>query len=317
MLDEGLLQESDWTGDLRSSVNGGIGRWVSGLLGGLPLPRIRIGLEWRNRLPAPLQPDLWVQAAPGRTADQPVGLLAIRTAEPTELFLGAKVRELEEVRPGVGFQVFALIADVLPPLIGASTPHYAYRELEKYELIRRVRYDTSAWIGGGLVGGFTRADLLQHVPLEACEGEFRPGVLKEALRHPLPPWAEMIVREAADLHAMRSVSRETYRCDLHLLHRPPVHFVFMPGFAPKWASFVLRWCPEDVVGTVAADYRRQMQAMEDEHGPGTVSNLAWCQAWQAHNGRELRKTVRAWKNAVTLALRGCRLAELLHTESPS
>lgn len=324
LLAEGVLQESDWCGSVRTSLAAGIQRWTTALLDEVGLQRIELGLLWTDnvRWPAPgFDTSLWLQAAPGRDGDQPVGMLAIvrepdggTYPEARDVFVREKVMALEAVRPGLGFQVLFILQEVLPPVVNAATPCYGLSQVFKWEwLLRQVRGDVGAVRAAGIeppTHGLTQDAYLAEVPLAACAGEVRPGRVREALRHPLPDWARPLAERAWELATLYKAPRDVFRCDAALLcaSQTRVRFLDTPGGAAKEAAFGLRWSPRDGIRAVTEDFHRQIRERESE------TNLMWCQGWQASDPKALRRTARNWKHAVTLALRACRLAELLHTD---
>lgn len=322
LLAEGILQESDWAGDVVTSIACGVQRWALGILGGQDLQRIELGLHWGDDLQAVsgMDPSLWIAAKPDRTASEPVGLLALQTGHQGELgawpaegdcIVGPTVLELEAVRRGLGFQVLALLADVLPPLIGTATPHYALAELEKLGGLEME-------LRGGRIGGtmFLRGTdrtperLFEQIPRQACIGELKPDVLRRARSFSLSPRHREIIERALDvLGRFQALRADTRQCDASILCAPTqtVGFVYMPGMAAKLPSFCLRWSCHDLIPAVVESYLRQL------NGRGT--NLAWCQAWQVSSPASIRRAARNWRAVTSVVLRACQLAELMHSES--
>lgn len=334
MLAEGILRETDWCGTLGGSLHAGIGRWTRELLDGEDLGRVELVLSWMDDVSAPrligqqqgTQPAgfdtrLWLQAAPGRNPEEPVGMLAIvrkrvgssRYPEERDCFIGRRVLEIEEAWPGAGWQALYMLAEVLPLIVNAATPHYGHSQISKYEWLLKVAGSREAIEAVGInppIHNLTMDEYLQHVPLEACDGELRPGILREALRHPLPDHLRPLVERAWELDRLRKVPHAVFVCDssLFLAEETRIRFMDTPGGAAKESSFSLRWCREDLIPRIVDDYHHQIRSRQSE------TDILWCQGWQACDPRGTRKAVRHWKQAVTLALRGCRLAELLHSE---
>jgi hypothetical protein len=268
-----------------------------------------------------MDPRLWIAADPSRSAKEPVGILAIQTEHygdvaawphDRDCIVGGTVQELDAVRPGLGMHVLALLADVLPPLVGTATPHYGY-----HEILKTGGMDIG--IHGGRVGGVmhlrgtdrTLERYLEEVPLEACAGQLKPDLLRRARTFPLSPRHREIVDRSVDvLGRYQALRSEAKLCDASLLCAPQqeVDFLFMPGMAAKLPSFCLRWSERDLIPEVIESYLQQL------NGRGT--NLAWCQAWQAGNPESIRRAARNWRAVVALVLRACQLAELLHSEEP-
>ena len=307
LLAEGILQESDWDGrSILESIGAGLTRWVDQVTGGADLERIEIGLHWTDDITAVSGMDtrMWLQAKTGRDEDDAVGIVGLmslpwpggRYPPNRDLFVGRTVRELESARPGLGFQVLALLGDVLP-LVGMATLHYGYHELRKYDDL----------LGG--LGTLTTARYLEVVPRQACEGKLKPDVIRKARKLPLPPHLATIVERAAELQGrFEALRTEASRCDSHVLAVATQRLtcVGMPGHAAKLPLGSLRWSRDDQLPRVVESYVHQTR------GRGT--NLSWCQGWQAGDPEGTRRAVRHWRTIVSLILRACLLAEMLHSE---
>ena len=320
LLAEGILQESDWDGrSILESIGAGLTRWVDQITGGTELQRIEIGLHWNDDISAVSKFDtaMWLQARPGRDPEDAVGIVGLmslpwpegRYPVERDLFVGRSVRELEAARPGLGFQVLALLADVLP-LVGMVTPHYGYYELRKYDAIAAELNSggtAQVWESPGRT--LTTARYLEVVPLQACEGKLKPGVIRASRKLPLPPRLATIVARAAELQGrFEALPIEAARCDSHVLTVATQRLmcIGMPGHAAKLPLGSLRWSRHDQLPRVAESYVRQTR------GRGT--NLSWCQGWQEGDPKGTRRAVRHWRTVTNLILRACLLAEMLHSE---
>lgn len=319
LLAEGVLQQSDWQGDVVTSIGEGITRWATAVLGG-DLQRIDLGLFWTDDIAqaSGMNPKMWVEAQPGRNPHEPVGVIAL-VNEPwpagyypaeRDCFVGRTVTQLNEVRPGLGFEVHNLLSDVLPVLIGTATLHYGYGEICKYQ-----RLTPEQVLGLLEVPGFdpflTPDRYLREVPRETVDGQLKPDVLRRAKGFRLPGRLGAIIDLACDVLGRFEALRSTAKlCDSHVLTAPTteVACAFLPGHAAKLPSFSLRWSERDELPRVIRSYVGQLK------GRGT--NLAWCQGWQASDPEGLRRAVRHWRAVAACSLRACRLAELMHSEEP-
>lgn len=341
LLAEGILQEADWDGrSITSSLGAGVTRWAGSHLGGQDLRRIDLGLFWTDNLQAVsgINPRKWQEQRPkvempadgwpgwkGQTTQslgEPVGVLALQSChhgQPgdwphhRDIIAGPKVLELEAVRTGLGFQVLNLLADVLPSLVGAAFPHYAWAEARKYQRLtleaefrpelRRMLEQTRCPVSPEYV-----ADV---VPPQALHGRLKPEALRAARKLPLGPAHREIVDAACDvLGRFQALRSEARVCDASLLCAADQTLVFASaeatGMAAKLPTFAIRWSRRDGIPEVLQSYLRQVD------GRGT--NLAWCQAWVTSDPASIRRAARSWRAVTALVLRACRLAELLHTE---
>ena len=330
LLAEGVLQEDDWNGTVAGSIGAGITRWTRELLGGQDLARIPLGLFWTDDVAAVsgMDPELWCKVVPGRDPSQPVGLLGLVGEEwdgdrypfERDVHVGATVLAVERVRPGLGWQLLYLLQEILPVLLCAGCLHWAYDQARKADHLRKAMgwlsadevYEvTRRMAGRGLMApqhGISAAGFLEAVPAEAVEGRYRPGVIREARRHALPEPAATLVRVANEVLELEGrLKRDARRCDSHVLcDTRSLQFVDMPGAAAKQTPFCVRWSADDPLPAVVDDYRHQTRA--------AATNLVWCQGWQSADAQSLRKTARHWRQVVTLALRACQLAELMHAD---
>ncbi len=329
LLAEGILQETDWQGAVIPSIGAGLTRWVGEILGGRDLERITWGLFWTDDLQAcsGIETRLWLESGKGRDPGEPVGLLAIQSELTDEdrypyerdVIVGPAVLELEAAQPGLGFQVLRLLQEVLPAVLCVACPFWGLEQTIKSELMwgaigdriprqaTEIRYDE---LGINLVPsqhGVTPEAFLSTVPEAACRGEYRPGVIREALRHPLEGRLGELVELAAEVDRLRRIPRDAFRWDTHVLcPSQQSRFIDVPGAASVEAPFALRWSAEDPMPLLVQDYHRQIRRHDDS------TNLIWSQGWQAKSPESLRKTVRHFRQIVTLALRASLLAERLH-----
>lgn len=343
MLAEGILQERDWCGGVVESIGRGLTRWAGEILwpgdpvaltpltpGETPpgdLERIEIGLFWTDNLEAVSGIDtrLWRQG-PGRDPQEPVGLLALQ-GEPTggdrypaerDCVVGRTVRELEAARSGLGWQLLYLLQQVLPPVLCTAGPQWAHEQARKATVARKLGSRTVRMDGRRLIlpgHGVTEADFLAVVPREACEGKMRPGVIKEALRPAnlaaLPETLREIVARAGEVLKLAQVPQDVFRWDTHSLCPAGFMFVDIPGGAGIQIPFALRWSHDDPIPLIVDDYHHTITERDE------ATNLIWSQGWQVANPAALRKTVRSFRQAVTLALKACQLAELMHRDEES
>jgi hypothetical protein len=319
LLAAGVLRESDWTGQLAPSIAAGVTRWGRELLDGGDLSRLEIALYWKDDVESlsGLDTRLWHAAKNGRV-DEPVGLLALtcplREPAEAEVVVGRSVRALENARRGLGFQVLKVLEEVLPPLVNAACPHYGWQQAQKH-----------AWYYDRLLKGGQVPECLappthavgplqyaQEVPLECWSGSIRPEVLRKALHLKLPPrQREWAVRALALLEGWQRLTPAARMCDSHLLcARNSAGFTMIdcPGGAAKMSPFTVRWSREDPLPRIVADFHRQIFERDVQ------TNLLWTRAVQFHDPAALRTAACHWRDAATLALQACRLAELMHTE---
>lgn len=321
LLAEGILRESDWTGSVGASLAAGIQRWVRETLAPAgDLRRIEIGLYWTDDVRGlGIDPTLWGLAGKGRDIDEPVGILALVSEEPEsdrypeerDVIVGRTVQEVEEARPGLGFQLLYLLQETLPPMLCTATPFWAFQQVMKETLYRTYFRPREAREINLIRAshGLTPDTFLETVPLAACEGEFRPGVIREALRHPLPDRLRRIVEAANEVLALSKAPKDTRRWDTHVLcpSRRTV-FLDLPGGAPVESSFTVRWSAADPLPQIVDDFHHMIR-----HN-GESTRLTWAQGWQQSNPAALRKTARNWRLATTLALKACALAEAMHAD---
>jgi hypothetical protein len=341
MLAEGVLQESDWTGDLFASIAGGLMRWVGSVLGGKSLERVELSLCYSDDIRgcSQMSPELWYEAGPGRKKDEPVGILALRSPTDNPLALplghpgrnvivGKTVEALEAVRHGLGYQILFLLQDVLPRTVLAATPHYGLDQVRKYAaLVQRLRAGVTKWDlerAGALSPEVSRMRALTEeayfakVPREACVGKVRQKVIRDAAMQlaSLPPWAQPIVTRAAQLQGQYLAAREsTFRCEAPaFVDNSTIVLLHFPGMAAKLCPFSVRWSADDHLAEIVEMYHSQLRQNVARHGESSATDLLWVQGWQSSNPAATRETVRNWKNAASLALRGCQLAEMMHRE---
>lgn len=323
MLAAGILRESDWQGSLAPSIGAGLTRWLGELLGGQDLRRIEIGIYWTDSLQeaSDIDPALWFTAGRDRVEGQPVGLLALQ-GEPAagdtyphqrDCIVGETVLELEAARKNLGFQILALLQDVLPMTLCAATPHWGWDQALKGALARAALGSRGALLAepAGLIlpphqdpDGYRAL-----VPPAACEGEFRPGVLKEALKHSLPEPLYPLVKLAREVADLWRVPKDVLRWDTHsLCPAQGTRFIDTPGVAMIECPFALRWSADDPLPALVDHYHHTIR----KHGEQT--NLIWSQGWQAASPPTITRAVRNFARVVPLALKACQLAELMHRE---
>lgn len=335
MLAERILREDDWCGAVAPSIGAGLIRWAKGILGGEDLQRIEIGLMWTDDLEsvAPGMDTRFFRLATGCDPREPIALLGILGGQPVpegaktrevaallpDVQVGAVAMQLEAQRPGLGFQVLRLLQEVLPKTACAACPFWARQQVMKAGALGPLATMGLAEIELPEDSPYAHLILPRHgvtprafdaaVPAEACTGEFRPGVIKEALRHALPPHLAEIVRLAADVIDLHKIPADAFRWDTHgLCAAKTVRGCDVPGAAMVEAPFAVRWSAVDPIVVVAEDWNRTIRDTDD------ATNMAWSQAWQPSDPKALRKAVRHFRQIVTLTLRCCLLAEKMHRD---
>lgn len=335
MLAEGMLKETDWCGDVRSSLRAGLGRWVDQILGGSPLRRTYLGIVWANDFSVAegMDPALWFAARPGRNPEEPLVLLCVNGLlqdgpynEARDVFVGRTVLALEAYRAGLGYQVLGLLQDVLGPLLSVGGPGMGWHHLSTFELIRS-EWQRLAQEHGSTVGlegasreiglnvprhGVTLAEYLRQIPEEACHCGKRKLktqlIHQEASRAPEPFRA--LLAAAQELDRSRHLPEDTRTCETPLFLDTRFSPAQMMGGALKEAPFCIRWQAGDPIVRIVNDFHAQIRSRD------TGTNILWMQACQASHPDGMRRAVRNWRRVLSVSLKACRLAELLHSEEP-
>lgn len=331
MLAEGILRETDWCGDVRGSLRHGLARWVDQQLGGTSLQRIYLGITWTNHLGPGMSPELWLEAGGARDPKQPVGLLSLLGPvmegedETRDVFVGRTVQALNTHSPGLGYQVLGLVQDALAPVVHAGGPGAGYGQLRPLDELQARWAELAIQKGMAHLSfeeiarevgmepprhGVTLKEYLALIPEAAClcDQRLRTHLIPRALKGPVPPALRPILEAARDLDAVRQIPRETLQCDTPLFLKSTVSLATDFCGIPKETPFCIRWRRGDPIARVFGDYNRVIQSRDS----GT--NVLWLRAWRSNDAHGLRRAVRDWKLILRAALKGCRLAELLHSE---
>lgn len=336
MLAEGMLKETDWNGDVRESLKAGLQRWIDQTLGGEPLRRVYLGIVYANTLTmgAGMEPTLWLRARPGRNPHEPIGTLSVIGSpqegpydESRDVYVGRSVLALEEHRAGLGYQVLGLLQDVLGPVLHVGGPGQGYHHLGAFEAMHEKWRELTAQPGGPALSfdstlrgagihmplhGLTLADYLREIPEAACvcPKKLRTHLIHEALQRGTAGEFRQLLELARDLDRLRKLSPDTLACDTPLFLDTRFSPAAAMGGALKEAPWCLRWKAGDPIARIVDDFHMQIR-MKDA---GT--NIVWMQAWQASDPEGLRRAVRNWRRVLSVGLKACRLAELLHSEKP-
>lgn len=137
LLQEGLVREEDWCGNLADSIKAGLNQWVNDALGAASLNVLRLEFVFSDDLEhAEIyhyhQPDDWIHEAKGIDG-KPVAIFALRVTQYEQIFTGKAVLDLEEIEPGAGFSLFHILCSGLYATVDAATPAWAWEEMDRQD----------------------------------------------------------------------------------------------------------------------------------------------------------------------------------------
>jgi hypothetical protein len=138
LLKAGVLEPSDWNGDLMESVHQGITRWVNVELGAGEVSCLDLVVGFSNDIGetwSGMAEEFWRsgrEEAGEPENEEPVGCFYIASREMTAVNLETRVLELESVSQGAGYAVLGAVSEALGDTIGAATFWWAQEQVAHY-----------------------------------------------------------------------------------------------------------------------------------------------------------------------------------------
>ena len=187
LLDAGILEESDWTGAIGTSLQEGLQRWLWRLLEDEPLKRLNVHLafaddladcwlldcaDWARKVLEHPREEVW---------DSEVGGFVLVFDMGVVIFVQEAVERLERIQTRLGFNILYLLCYALRIVVGCQDPSITRDILEQWDL---MKYE-----------GDGRDDLTEvdefdvMVPKKARNGSFAPSALSRARKLRIrAPW---------------------------------------------------------------------------------------------------------------------------------
>jgi hypothetical protein len=181
-----MLREEDWGGEIVASVKTGLDLWTQRACGFSVESRPSVHLVYSTDWPAEWVFDKddsdnflreWREQKHAASY-LPVAMVGLEADAYTHIFVEYRILALEDVCPGAGFHLLALIDRALWWTVGGVTPAWCHNRLEEWAW----DYDEVDADAHGII---TPDKFTRQVPAEACRTEFDPAVFSAALRrHP-------------------------------------------------------------------------------------------------------------------------------------
>lgn len=255
----GLLLDSDWNGDLITSLNSAILRWVHHDCRASRLELLSIGrlvysddpfcasaqmAVFTGGLTLDSRPEVWESKA-GWTRG---GLVLLNSFHNTRYAFGAPCTRLNAVQTGLGFIVFQLLCVILDNYGSAITPQTAYQQ--SYE------WDMSVDDEGQEADGYSPLKIKKENPPEVWQSHLQPRhrkLLQKIAGVPLDRsftddhlFAHEIAGDALELwdlwRALDDLPREDdVHCSVDASPAPSIVLTWHPGPEDSIARFADDW----------------------------------------------------------------------------
>ena len=295
LLREGVLRPDDWQGDLASSLQAGMNRWVNEELGGGQIRTLPLTFCYTDNITVwQMDAGEWTENHKGREG-RAVGAFALESpyfdeVAKREVFVQGGVEVLERATPGLGYAVLAVVSYALHHTIGAITPTSALDDVEGWGYSEEDAND----------GYLTRKRFLSRIPEEACAwpwSGFEPKRIRQSRIRKLLQTL---------LSALSSAPSE----DLQRVVHDTLELYALVGDKKRWLDhsrswdaysvaipFHVRWSEDDDIWEVADHYRDVL--LNDE---GSISFFCWLFGFQLIHRNSLRLILEATRRTMEILI---------------
>lgn len=265
-----ILRDSDWKGDLVSSMNTALARFVSecgaGSLSRISIGRLAFGDDIEQIGVGFCPSDEMRRDKPNWTRG---GFCLLNCFTHARYALGYECSQLNRVQPNLGYTVFGMVASTLETYCEAITPHSALWQINEWEYSNGGGESQEGEDEDEEPGGYSEAKVRAQNPAQILD-----GTLKRSWKAPLRRFASVpLDRSYTDdvLHAHsiavdaltvwelnKALNKlpQTWEAQCHHIEESPA-----PGICLSWHPG-----PEDAVARFADDWLQMM-------GEGDVSEV--------------------------------------------
>ncbi|MGV3720868.1 MAG: hypothetical protein ACO1SX_08155 [Actinomycetota bacterium] len=341
LLDEGILQESDWKGSLSSSLQSGLVRWVHELGAG-DLHIIRPELSYLDDISASAEMGYgfgayeasWRNAFDGDRLAQggcAVGGFALSFGDASwggdraewgqEVVMKPRIQQLEKLQKGAGWSVYALARDALNGTVLCACPRWC-ADFLRYSGIHDTDYGTDAPLPADIEDEellddpeavMTYERFSAGMPDEFFGAKWDPKPIQQIIRRrrrmptpdrscPARSWGE-----SPEIAELLNVALELAALAEGRPPEPNQWGYFFGHNGQELAHPVLlRWSERDAVHRVWDDY------LEGAHCCEGVTEITWIHGFQVDRPDTIREAARALAYTLRVVIKVDRLLQLLH-----
>lgn len=340
---EKIIRPGDWTGNLVETIEQGIQRWYFQEMGMGQNRFMRLDLLYTDDTNGDQDDDGNYHLMEGYKSgnwekhwgrdgaeDSQIGMFALGCGSPERgdeiygqnLFVGARVAELNALATGAGYSVFGLIRDSLGRVVQTADPKWGAHVLDYTGGFRSIEADDPGYSepSGGYYFGtpqysdkqreaiFTRTKQRYRAkfPRGVWTAKWKPAPVRKALRQNPRHELREILEAALDLGALWE-SFESHADER--LKYPNEWDTWNTDGEELTHPIILRWHKDDQLGRVYDEY---MQCAMENAG---FTTIIFKRGFQTDHPESIRVCLAGLKTAVEVITRGDRLLSMLH-QSP-